>query len=68
MGIVSIVVKNLTSGGTLRVISRLAPAPEPSSTLVHSRTVLVAKHDLPPQSIHRLDQTRTGLVDKSQLM
>ena len=36
--------------------------------IVHSCTVLVAKHDLPPQSIHRLDQTRTGLVDKSQLM
>ena len=36
--------------------------------IVHSCTVLVAKHDLPLQSIHRLDQTRTGLVDKSQLM
>ena len=36
--------------------------------IVHSCPVLVAKHDLPPQSIHRLDQIRTGLVDKSQLM
>ncbi|MBE6358739.1 MAG: hypothetical protein E7057_09400 [Lentisphaerae bacterium] len=36
--------------------------------IVHSCPVLIAKHDLPPQSIHRLDQTRTGLVDKSQLM
>ena len=30
----------------MRVISRLAPAPVRSSTLVHSCTVLVAKHDL----------------------
>ena len=30
--------------------------------------VLVAKPDLPPQSIHRLEQTRTGMVEKSQLL
>ena len=28
----------------------------------------VAKPDLPPQSIHRLEQTHAGLVEKSQLL
>jgi hypothetical protein len=31
---------------------------------VHSCCVLVAKPDLPPQSIHRLELTRAGLVEK----
>ena len=35
---------------------------------VHSCCVLIAKPDLPPQSIHRLELTHADLVEKSQLL
>ena len=51
--IVSIFVKNLYCGGASWAISRLAPAPQRSSTVVHSLCVLIAKHDIVARCIHR---------------
>ena len=51
--IVSIFVKNLYCGGASWSISRLAPAPQRSNTVVYSLCVLVAKHDIVARCIHR---------------
>ena len=61
-------VKNQTCGGASWTISRLAPALVQSSTVVHSCTMLVAKHDLVARCIHRLEQPRVCWFDNSQLM
>jgi len=46
------------SGGASRALSRLASAPVRSSTVVHSRTVLGAKHDIAARCIHRVQSNR----------
>ena len=53
-----------------RLAGNLAPCSCAATVeyIVHSCCVLVAKPDLPPQSIHRLEQTRADLVKKSQLL
>ena len=51
--IAAIFVKNLHCGGASWSISRLAPALQRSSTVVHSLRVLVAKHDIVARCIHR---------------
>ena len=51
---------DLTGGGASWSISRLAPAPVQSSTVVHSCTVLVAKPDLDSRCIRRLDRSLVG--------
>ena len=59
------VVKN-RNGGASRSISRLAPAPGRSSTIVHSRPVLVAKRS-PRLTLHSpIAETVLGFFDESQ--
>ena len=65
--VVSIFVKYLYCGGASWSISRLAPAPQRSNTVVYSLCVLVAKHDLVTRCIHRLDQSRILPACKSLL-
>ena len=53
-----------------RLAGNLAPCSCAATVeyIVHSCCVLVAKPDLPPQSIHRLELTHADLVKKSQLL
>ena len=50
---------NLTGSGASRSISRLAPALVQSSTVVHSCTMPVAKHDLDSRCIHWMQTDQT---------
>ena len=56
----------MTGGSASWTISRLASAPVRSSTIVHSRTVLGAKHDIASRCICRLQSKRFILFEKSQ--
>jgi len=50
--------RDKSGGGASRALSRLASVPVRSSTVVHSRTVLGAKHDIAARCIHRVQSNR----------